>query len=255
MINKRIKQFVIFMIAYIVIIIGLFYIGGTQIQYSELVSNLQSNKGTLPELTTGNVIEQPFYASSDSLDNISFMTTTYGRNNKGDFELTLLEGEDRRVVNTKNVSVNEFQDNSLYSWDLEPVIVNAKNNLYILRIESTCLLGEAPSLYYSDCENGVSGMWVNGEQKAEQLTFQFSGKVYNWFGLHYWKITGALGVVILLYLVVALYREKQGKCTFFVFAEGVWKKYEFLIKQLVLRDFKTKWLFSMWFFQIYLNRI
>lgn len=241
MIKKRLKQFSFFMIAYIIIVVGFFYIGGTQIQYSELVSNLQKSKGVLPELVNGNTVEQEFYASSDSLDSISFMITTYGRDNRGDLELSLLEGADRKTVSTKIVPVNEFQDNSLYTWKLEPAITNAKSNLYVLRIESTCLLGEAPSLSYSDCEAGVSGMWVNSEQKSEQLTFQFSGKVYNWFGLHYWKIMGGLGVVILLYLGMSLYRENQGKCTFFVFIENIWKKYEFLIKQLVLRDFKTKY--------------
>ena len=100
---------------------------------------------------------------------------------------------------------------------------------------------QAPTVYYSPIEEGNAAAWLNNEKLDVQLTFQFSGKLYSWFGEHYWMLAAGLGAVCIAYMGAALYRESKGKCTLIMLVEGIWTKYGFLIDQLVSRDFKTKY--------------
>ena len=67
------------------------------------------------------------------------------------------------------------------------------------------------------------------------------GTDYIWTGLHYWEFA-AIGLAVLLsgMLFIAL-RVHQGKRSYVVNALTAMQKYRFLIRQLVARDFKTKY--------------
>lgn len=58
MLKKRFKQFSIFIAIYAIIAIAFFFIGGDQIQYSVITSNLQPTSGTIPEMSAGTMVEQ-----------------------------------------------------------------------------------------------------------------------------------------------------------------------------------------------------
>lgn len=241
MLLKRVKQFGVLLIAYVIIVIAFFFIGGDQIKYSEIVSNLQPKEGTFPELVEGNILEQSFWSSSDTLDSVAFVAATYGRDNKGILKLSLIDKNINEIVDYTEVSVDELRDNELYVWNFDKGVEHAKNKEYMLKIESTCLSNEAPTIYYTNIEKGNTGVIYNGEKKDLELAFQFSGKKYNYFGTHYWNIMSVILGLICIYMLYELFQEKRGKCTVLILLEEIWKKYEFLIKQLVVRDFKTKY--------------
>lgn len=241
MIEKRIRQFSVFFLIYVVIAVFFFFIGGDQIQYSMIESNIQPAKGMFQELSVGTVLEQTFYSSSDTLDCVSFMTGTYGRENAGTMELSLLDADTNQEYTHLSLPVKELPDYDMFIWKFGEELSDVNHKQFIFRIESTCPAGQAPTLYYSEPEKGVAPAWVNHEQKDVQFTFQFSGKSYSWFGQYYWILATALGGLLLTYMVITISREKQGKYTFPIYIEGVWKKYGFLIRQLVVRDFKIKY--------------
>lgn len=66
---------------------------------------------------------------------------------------------------------------------------------------------------------------------------EFWGLLGNW----YWISAIVLWCFVSLYFLWAVYREKQGKLTWGHLILIVWKKYRFLIEQLVSRDFKVKY--------------
>lgn len=241
MLSKRIKQSAILIAVYIVIAVAFFFIGGDQIQYSVLTSNLQPAKGAFPELIEGTLIEQTFYSSTDTLDSISVFTATYGRENSGTLDFSLLDASTNQMVASVSVPASELLDNSLYTWTLPEPLSNAENHQFILRIQSSCPQGQAPTLYYSDPENGGTFAWLNGQEQNVQLTFQFSGKSFAWFGQHYWELAAGLGILLLIFMAYETYKEHAGKATLLLLLSGIWNRYGFLIKQLVSRDFKTKY--------------
>jgi ABC-2 type transport system permease protein len=241
MIKRRIKHFSIIFFTYVIIAIAFFFIGGEQIQYSIIESNIQPVKGMFPELSSGNFIEQSFYSSSDTLNSLSFMAGTYSRENTGTLELSLLDADTQQIVTSLSIPANELMDHEMFTWEFNEELENVEHKQFIFRIESTCPEGQAPSICYSDLEAGVTPAWINHEQKDVQFTFQFKGKLYSWFGQNYWVLAGTMAALLLAYMIVALYRELEGKNTFPVYIEGLWKRYGFLIRQLVVRDFKLKY--------------
>lgn len=241
MIKKRIKQFSLIFFIYGIISISFFFIGGDQIQYSIIESNTQPVKGMFPELSSGNFVEQSFYSSSDTINSLSFMVGTYGRKNTGTLELSLLDADTQQIITSLSVPADEFTDHEMFTWEFNEELADVKHKQFIFHIESTCPEGQAPGICYSDLEDGVIPAWMNQEQKDVQFAFQFKGKLYSCFGQNYWMLTGILAVLLLLYMTIALYREIKGKNTFPIYIEGVWKRYGFLIRQLVVRDFKIKY--------------
>ena len=148
--KKRTKQFSIFFLTYVIIAVAFFLIGGEQIQYSLIESNIQPVKGMFPELSAGTVLEQSFYSSSDTLDQISIMTGTYGRENTGTLEFSLLDGESHQSLNQIAVPVYDLVDYGMFTWKFDKELFGVKDKLFIFRVESTCPEGQAPTICVSD---------------------------------------------------------------------------------------------------------
>ena len=150
MIEKRVKQFSIVFLTYVVIAVAFFFIGGDQIQYSMIESNIQPVKGMFPELSAGTVLEQSFYSSTDTLDQVSFMTGTYGRENTGTVEVSLLDADTQQDYLRLSLPVKELPDNDMFLWEFDEPLLNVKHKHFVLRVESTFPVGHAPTIYYSD---------------------------------------------------------------------------------------------------------
>lgn len=63
----------------------------------------------------------------------------------------------------------------------------------------------------------------------------------NAFGKYYWLWVILFWSIITIYILYSFWMEKRGKQTLGIYLKWVWKKYRFLIEQLVGRDFKTKY--------------
>ncbi len=82
---------------------------------------------------------------------------------------------------------------------------------------------------------------MNGIPAEGTLCFAVRGTDYIWTGLHYWEFAATgLGLLVVL-LSVVWYRCRKGKHSYIVNAIIAVQKYRFLIRQLVGRDFKTKY--------------
>jgi len=82
---------------------------------------------------------------------------------------------------------------------------------------------------------------INGAPISGVLCFAVSGTDYIWTGLHYWEFAATGLVLIMLFLAVLWYRCRSGKRGYVINALAAVQKYRFLIRQLVSRDFKTKY--------------
>ncbi|MCI9512787.1 MAG: ABC transporter permease, partial [Oscillospiraceae bacterium] len=82
---------------------------------------------------------------------------------------------------------------------------------------------------------------LNGAPTEGRLCFTAQGTDYIWTGLHYWQFA-AVGLALLLTFIAAVwFRVRRGKRSYIVNAAVALEKYRFLIRQLVNRDFKTKY--------------
>ena len=239
--NKKSKYIITFLI-YIVAAIAFYLIGGDQLKRISVQESMTESKAALPEFTEGQTIEQTFASSADIINEIDLMVATYARTtNQGEIVLSIQDSVDNTILATRTVDVSTLQDNSIYTWILSEPINNEGKNL-TLRIESYCKTGEAIGFYYGDSIQNHKGQLIcNGESYEGQLYLDIKGENLSIFGMHYWFWVTLAGFLILAYMIWSDYQETKGKLTKGKLLFIVWKKYRFLIQQLVARDFKTKY--------------
>ena len=194
--------------------------------------------GAIEELNSDKVVKQKFTAKEETVDTIDLLVATYGRENSGLIQLTITDSQGNVVAEHED-DVSILEDNEIYKWVIEPGIENAKGKEYELIIKTTCAAGAAPTVYYSTDANAVFS--VDGQDRPGSICFDYVGRSFFMFGTYYWYFVIAGAALIAGYTFWCLMRKKQGKTTLGLDCLAVWERYEFLIKQLVARDFKTKY--------------
>lgn len=239
--RTKCKKYGIVFIGYIVLAVIFLMIGGRQLREIEQVESGTVSKGIIPEFTVGQTVEQTFTTNMDELRQISFMTATYGRQNKGNITLTIETVENNSVLAQQIVDVATMEDNAEFVWIFDEPIREYKGQELILKLVSECETGQAVALYYGDVLDGQKPMSVNGQPFTGQLHLITKGIKYSLFGTYYWLWIIGAGVILLAYMLWSDYQESRGKLTKGKLIFVIWKKYNFLIEQLVVRDFKTKY--------------
>lgn len=236
--NKVLKNLLKVLGIYFIVAFLFMLIGGDQLRYKYVTSTVPAQTGIIEELSSDRVVKQKFIVKEETLDTIDLLMATYGRENSGTFYLTLSDDQGNVIADHMN-DVSALKDNELYKWVIEPGIEHAKEKEYELTITTTCQAGAAPTVYYS--ASGTGTFSVDGQEREGSLCFDYVGRTFFAFGTYYWYFVAAGALVIIGYTAWCLIRKKQGKITLGLSCLAVWNRYEFLIKQLVARDFKTKY--------------
>lgn len=236
-----IKGICSFFIIYFVFIFGFYFVGDKEIQYREKHTELPAADGALEEFSEGTVILQEFRSETDILSKLTFSVATYGRVNRGHIVVSLIDNSTQRNLEILTMESGLLEDNSLYEWQLKTPIENALGKSYTISVGSECPLGEAPTMYYQNGALPGFQMTVNGVLTDKMLRFSYAGYTKTFLGQYYWQTASLLTIVLLLYSMWAVLREKRGKGTIAGNLLRVGKRYKFLIQQLVARDFKTKY--------------
>ena len=236
--DKILKNLLKVLGIYFIVAFLFMLIGGDHLRYKYVVSTMPQQTGAIEELNSDKVVKQKFTAKEETVDTIDLLVATYGRENSGLIQLTISDSQGKVVAEHKD-DVSILEDNEIYKWVIEPGIENAKGKEYELTIKTTCAAGEAPTVYYSADASGVFS--VDGQDRSGSICFDYVGRSFFMFGTYYWYFVIAGAALIVGYTFWCLARKKQGKTTLGLACLAVWERYEFLIKQLVARDFKTKY--------------
>lgn len=236
--DKILKNLLKVLGIYFIVAFLFMLIGGDYLRYKYVVSTMPQQTGAIEELNSDKVVKQKFTAKEETVDTIDLLVATYGRENSGLIQLTISDSQGKVVAEHKD-DVSILEDNEIYKWVIEPGIENAKGKEYELTIKTTCAAGEAPTVYYSADASGVFS--VDGQDRSGSICFDYVGRSFFMFGTYYWYFVIAGAALIVGYTFWCLARKKQGKTTLGLACLAVWERYEFLIKQLVARDFKTKY--------------
>lgn len=236
--DKILKNLLKVLGIYFIVAFLFMLIGGDHFRYKYVVSTMPQQTGAIEELNSDKVVKQKFTAKEETVDTIDLLVATYGRENSGLIQLTISDSQGKVVAEHKD-DVSILEDNEIYKWVIEPGIENAKGKEYELTIKTTCAAGEAPTVYYSADASGVFS--VDGQDRSGSICFDYVGRSFFMFGTYYWYFVIAGAALIVGYTFWCLARKKQGKTTLGLACLAVWERYEFLIKQLVARDFKTKY--------------
>lgn len=236
--NKVLKNLLKVLGIYFIVAFLFAFIGGDSLRFKYVVSEMPVQTGMLEELTSDKIVKQKFIVQEETLDTIDLLVATYGRENVGTIELSIEDINGNIVAQQKDV-VTALEDNSIYKWVINPGIENVKGKQYELIIKTTCEEGTAPTIYYSS--NMENSFEVDGKERSGEICFDYVGRKFFIFGKFYWYFVLLGAAFILSYALWNLLKKKQGKNTFGLTLLAVWSRYEFLIRQLISRDFKTKY--------------
>lgn len=235
---------VILIVTYWVAVILFYFLAGEQLHLRQSRSNIAlpaADSGTV-ELVAGSVVEQSFTVEIQRLEQIDVQWGTYYRANAGTVLVELLDLRSGEVLLSQTFSAAEIQEGGLTTLTAETPIEGLYKVPLLLRLTADSQTGSAVSpLMDTQAEEEGFSLTLNGASLPGILCFAASGTDYIWTGLHYWQFAVAGFVLLLAFLGIVWHRSRGGKHSYVVNAVVAVQKYRFLIRQLVGRDFKTKY--------------
>ena len=256
--NRALRICAIAMAAFLVLGVLFYFVAGDSLHYTSDTTETVSPKATLGELTQGEVVTQSIRCEFDTLETISLTVGTMARTNRDTLQIELIDAEGKPVL-TQQVDTATMKDNSEFLITLPEALTDVKGSYYTLRLTSLYgTKGNAITLYYGNSVDtgrvdvpveieDTDALYLNGERKRDEdgnlcgLCLKVSGVNYHWFGPAYWWIFAGAAVLFALFLGYLLYCYTKQRKSLVLGVILSLIKYNFLIRQLVARDFKTKY--------------
>ena len=238
------KTLTVAAIAYIILVFLFYWLAGDQLHFRQSRGNIAmeaAEAGTV-ELVQGTVVEQSFSAKIQRLRLVSVQWGTYYRPNSGTVYMELYNQLDGSLIMSQSFDAATISEGGLTTMGVETPVETIYDIPLLLRLWSDSQPGSAvsPLMSFSAAEENFS-LTLNGAPSKGTLCFSASGEDYIWTGLHYWEFAAGFGALLALACVMIWARWKKGKHSYVVNALIAVQKYRFLIRQLVSRDFKTKY--------------
>ena len=239
---RRLALILVF--GYVAAVVLFYFLAGEQLHLRQSRDNLglpAADSGTV-ELVAGSVVEQRFTTEIQRLERIDIQWGTYYRPNAGIVLAELVDLRSGAVLLSQTFDAAGIPEGGLTTLTAEEPIEGLYQAPLLLRLTADSQPGSAASPLM-DTQGREEGweLSLNGAPTSGVLCFALSGTDYIWTGLHYWQFAAAGLALVLLFLAVIWLRVRSGKRSYVVNAVVAVQKYWFLIRQLVARDFRTKY--------------
>lgn len=242
---KKSKKLLIWVAVAYWLVAGVIYIiGYPQFRFSAIVGEKWTADSNVGEMLDGQVFKQKLVAPCDVVDSVTILTGNYNRTNTGSLTFAVLD-VDGTVLAEQTVPVAQFINDAYSEIPFtNPIEVARGSQITFVITPHGCTPGNAITTYLSNgmnSENVAENYLLNEEEAVGTLCIQMSGYNDLTFYITYWII------IITAFLLIALYTgwcwksALKGKSNPLVTVCVIYSRYSFLIKQLVSRDFKTKY--------------
>lgn len=246
--RKKITLFqgcVIFLLIYAVLAVSVYYIGGEQFYYSASteIKGTGGSTSTTGEILDHTKVTQTFTAQKQEIQCVSVFFSTGGKQNPGEVKVRLLSsGGD--ALTEKEISLSALADNAATTITFDSPVHVKKGSMLTLELSVPgASAGKSAAVWY-DAKTTFSGggEWcLNGAKQNGVLCVSYTGRDPIGFGKNYAKIMSGIGLLLMLYCLNLIFRQKKGKSSLGLNLLNAFSKYHFLLNQLVSRDFKTKY--------------
>jgi len=238
--------------AYWALVIVIYLVACQQFHYTRVTSDPLSAGTTVGEIVDGVTIRQTIQVPADNMTDISLMTAAYGRENTGVMTIALTDEQGVQVA-VQRADVNSFEDDKYTQIVLdEPVLGRAGETLWMTLTTEGCMPGNAVTVYAGntvtagrfDIVQNIAEedrYTVNGQMGAGKLCVKVGGtEELNFYKTYWFVVAGAFAVLAAL-CAYWWKQAKQNRNNPLVAVCTMCTRYSFLVKQLVSRDFKTKY--------------
>ncbi len=239
------------MTCYILIVILFYLIAEDQLQFRVDQTEMPQANSSTGELVSGMEVRQAFTADADKLLSLSLLTATYDRTNTALLNVAVV---DKNGVEAGQVTVSSsWLTNGVSEITfLTPVEITPRATYELIITSPDGTGGNTIALMYGNSMALPRGempldipaeeqIQVNGVSQEGKLCVRLTTQKTLWIGQIYWHLTIGIGIALIAYGWYTLRRIQQGRVTVVLRVAAAFQRYKFLIKQLVLRDFKTKY--------------
>lgn len=250
---KRSKRLMaIWAACYWILAVTIYLVAGQQFHYTAVTSDALSATTTVGELVDGLTITQRLIAPAESLTGFDLMAATYGRSNTGTLH-AVFTNDAGEVVAAKDIDIATLPESKCFTIPLDSVAqVQAGDPLTLTLTTTGCKPGNAITIYCGDAI--VAGRFdivqsiseadrytINGVPGAGKLCVKVNCIRTLTFYRDYWLIIGGAFAALALLCLYWWRGAKDGRNNPLVAVCMLFTRYGFLIRQLVSRDFKTKY--------------
>ena len=250
---KRSKRLMaIWAACYWILAVTIYLVAGQQFHYTAVTSDALSASTTVGELVDGMTITQRLIAPAESLTGFDLMAATYGRSNTGTLHAVFTNNAGE-VVSAKDIDIATLPESKYFTIPLDSVAqVQAGDPLTLTLTTTGCMPGNAITIYCGDTI--VAGRFdivqsiseadrytINGVPGAGKLCVKVNCIRTLTFYRDYWLIIGGAFAALALLCLYWWRGTKDGRNNPLVAMCMLFTRYGFLIRQLVSRDFKTKY--------------
>ena len=251
--RKDVRRFCVgCIVAYLLFALLFWAVANDQLRFREENTNAIHASSMIGELVQGVELRQPFRAEADELLNLSMMMSTYIRENTSHL-LLRIEDMNGDAVAQIEVPLQDALDNAVHLVPFDRPIPVTRGDMYTLVITTADgVLGNAVTLWYGNTVATVHAevekkipeeerLRINGELQNGMLHYSFRTRSYLWLGRHYWPAAFAVGLLLVTALLHLDIAAGKGKSTTGLRMLAAFLQYGYLMRQLVARDFKTKY--------------
>lgn len=223
--------------------VGIYWIANEQFRYKAVQSPDVPMNFAVGELTDENQVRQKITTPAGFLESISILAGDYGRSNTGKLSVSLKDSSENTVARME-IDVSTVNNGVYTTYFFDEWVSAKRGEPLTLCLETRgCQPGNAITIYAGVADPSASpeGFSFGETQSEGTLCVRLNGYDPIRFYQLYWVI------VLLVFAALAIccgvwYRgAKQGKKNPLVILFRVYDQYTFLFKQLVMRDFKTKY--------------
>ena len=247
--KKLTKGCVIAVLIFLALALAFSLICGDQLKYSSRATDKLSPTANPGELTADSLLEQRVRAKGDVLTGITLYAGTYGRQNTGRLILGIYQGD--RLQAEASADVAGLADNAAFTVPLN-LKLNGDEPLTLRITAPDSRPGNAITLFYGNSVSTARAqvetklqeeelVRLNGEPLDGKLCIATETRTSSLFGQLYWYLVAAGFAALVLYCRDLLKKNQRGEPTLVLNVIIAFQRYNFLIKQLVARDFKTKY--------------
>lgn len=249
--TKRKKMLLGAAIAYWALVSLIFWVAHEAFDHVAAESESLSASMTTAELTDGQELVQAIVAPADMVTEISLKCAPYAP--EGSVLQVDIFNEDGQLVGKASQEISQFSGHKYENFRLEEPIAGYRNKVLTLHLTTSgCSPGQAVVLYFGDgVTTGRFDVFreitdgerfsLNGTPGQGKLCLKLVGIRMVRLQKAFWLTAASLFLVAALLSLRGLRRDRQGKPSAVIQICDSLIRYRFLIKQLVNRDFKTKY--------------
>ena len=248
--------------------LGLFYVScGRQLYARSSNGTVEAFPSTndTGELVRGSSVEQIYTSQMDVIQKIGILVSNYGRDSGEELLIRCEDLTDQKVIAEAAFPTRDLGIQTYVYLDAAGGHAEASGNEktgrenpdgyaigrgHRVKITVSCNgeAGAVPTVLYHAGEildnrrvAQDAGFFVNGEAVDGTMCFTVQGYDLVWSGPNYWKLVLSAAVFAALIFWTAALRYVKGRREYLFSTMAAMRKYQFLIEQLVSRDFKVRY--------------